>query len=95
MLTCTTSPALTRSKRTAPHPIRRSQGLLSRGAARTGAAARECFAESMQRGTPELTTQNAMRAAEAGVRRGAEAESRPLLRLRVPIGPASSASIAY
>jgi nucleoside-triphosphatase THEP1 len=37
----------------------------------TDAAARECLAESMQRGTPELTMQDAVRAAEAEVRRGA------------------------
>lgn len=39
--------------------------------ARTDAAARECLAESMQRGTPELTMQDAVRAAEAEVRRAA------------------------
>lgn len=41
--------------------------------ARTDAAARECLAESMQRGTPELTMQDAFRAAEAEVRRAARA----------------------
>jgi hypothetical protein len=40
--------------------------------ARTEAAARECLAESMQRGTPELTMQDAMRAAEAEMRRAAK-----------------------
>ncbi|WP_396655573.1 ATP-dependent RecD-like DNA helicase [Microbacterium sp.] len=40
-------------------------------AARTDAAARECLAESMQRGTPELTMHDAVRAAEAEVRRAA------------------------
>nr|WP_225222186.1 AAA family ATPase [Microbacterium gallinarum] len=39
--------------------------------ARTDAAARECLAESMQRGTPELTMQDAVRAAQAEVRRAA------------------------
>ena len=39
--------------------------------ARTDAAARECLAESMERGTPELTMQDAVRAAEAEVRRAA------------------------
>lgn len=40
--------------------------------ARTDAAARECLAESMQRGIPELTMQDAARAAEAEVRRAAK-----------------------
>lgn len=39
--------------------------------ARTDAAARECLAEAMQRGTPELTMQDAVRAAQAEVRRAA------------------------
>jgi hypothetical protein len=39
--------------------------------ARTDAAARERLAESMQRGTPELTMQDAMREAEAEMRRAA------------------------
>lgn len=39
--------------------------------ARTDAAARECVSESMQRGTPELTTQDAVRAAQAELRRAA------------------------
>jgi hypothetical protein len=39
--------------------------------ARTDAAARECLVESMQRGTPELTMQDAVRAAEAEMRRAA------------------------
>lgn len=39
--------------------------------ARTDVTARECLAESMQRGTPELTMQDAVRAAEAEVRRAA------------------------
>jgi hypothetical protein len=41
--------------------------------ARTEAAARECLAESMQRGTPELTVQDAVRAARAEMRRAARA----------------------
>ncbi|MDL9981196.1 AAA family ATPase [Microbacterium sp. ASV49] len=39
--------------------------------ARTDAAARERIAESMQRGTPELTVQDAVRAVEAELRRAA------------------------
>lgn len=39
--------------------------------ARTDAGARECLAESMQRGTPELTIQDAVRAAQAEARRAA------------------------
>ena len=39
--------------------------------AKTDDAARECLAESMQRGTPELTMQDAVRAAQAEVRRAA------------------------
>lgn len=39
--------------------------------ARTDAAARECPAESMQRGTAELTMQDALRAAQAEMRRAA------------------------
>ena len=39
--------------------------------ARTDAAARECLAESMQRGIPELTMQDAVRAAAAELRRAA------------------------
>lgn len=39
--------------------------------ARTDAAALECLAESMQRGTPELTMQDAVHAAEAEMRRAA------------------------
>lgn len=39
--------------------------------ARTDAAAREYLVESMQRGTPELAMQDAVRAAEAEVRRAA------------------------
>ncbi|MFI8593832.1 AAA family ATPase [Microbacterium sp. NPDC078428] len=39
--------------------------------ARTDAAARDCLAESMQRGTPELTMRDAVRAAQAELRRAA------------------------
>ena len=39
--------------------------------AQTDAEARECLAESMQRGTPELTMQDAVRAATAELRRAA------------------------
>jgi hypothetical protein len=39
--------------------------------ARTDAAARECLTESMQRGTPELTMQDAVRAAHAEILRAA------------------------
>ncbi|MFS0747349.1 AAA family ATPase [Microbacterium sp. 1P10UB] len=42
---------------------------------RTDAAARECLTESMQRGTPELTMQDAERAAEADIRRAARARN--------------------
>ncbi|MFE4726133.1 AAA family ATPase [Microbacterium sp. NPDC056736] len=51
-----------------------TRGRLSNDAivvARTDAAARDCLAESMQRGTPELTMQDAVRAAQAEVRRAA------------------------
>lgn len=41
--------------------------------ARTDAAARERLAESMQRGIPELTMQDAVRAAQAEMRRAARA----------------------
>jgi exodeoxyribonuclease V alpha subunit len=41
--------------------------------ARTDAGARECLADSMQRGTPELTIQDAVLAAQAEVRRAARA----------------------
>ncbi len=39
--------------------------------ARTDAAARECLAESMHRGNPELTMQDALRAAQTEMRRAA------------------------
>lgn len=42
--------------------------------ARSDAAARECLAESMQRGTPELTLQDAVRAAQAEMRRAARSQ---------------------
>lgn len=40
----------------------------------TAVVARECLAESMQRGTPELTMQDAVRAAEAELRRAARTQ---------------------
>lgn len=40
--------------------------------ARTDGVARECLAESMQRGTPGLTMRDAVRAAQSEIRRGAE-----------------------
>lgn len=45
--------------------------------ARTDAAARDCLAESMRRGTPELTVQDAVRAAEAEARRAARNRGTP------------------
>lgn len=51
--------------------------------ARTDAIARECLAESMQRGTPELTMQDAVQAAEAEVRRAATNRE-----MAVAVGPA-------
>ncbi|MCR2810621.1 MULTISPECIES: hypothetical protein [unclassified Microbacterium] len=55
-------------------PLRWSHSRLHKVAimvARTDAAARECLAESMQRGTPELTMQDAVRPAQAETRRAA------------------------
>ena len=58
--------------------------------ARTDAAARERLAESMQRSTPELTMQDAVRAAQAEVRR--EARARDLAaRATAPVVGASNA----
>jgi ATP-dependent exoDNAse (exonuclease V) alpha subunit len=57
--------------------------------ARTDAAARECLAESMQRGTPELTMQDAVRAAQAEVRRAAR--HRAAAMATGPVGGAPSA----
>lgn len=56
--------------------------------ARTDAAARECLAESMQRGTPELTMQDAVRAAEAEMRRAAR--NREAAMATGPVGGAPS-----
>lgn len=56
--------------------------------ARTDTAARECLAESMQRGTPELTVQDAVRAAEAEVRRAAR--NRESAMATGPVGRAPS-----
>lgn len=57
--------------------------------ARTDAAARECLAESMQRGTPELTMQDAVRAAQAELRRTARNRDAAM-----PTGPAVGAPSA-
>jgi len=57
--------------------------------ARTDAAAGECLAESMQRGTPELTMQDAVRAAQAEVRRAAS--SREAATVTGPVVGAPSA----
>ena len=57
--------------------------------ARTDAAARECLAESMQRGTPELTMQDAVRAAQAEMRRAAR--NREAAIATGPVGRAPSA----
>ena len=58
--------------------------------ARTDAAARGCLAESMQRGTPELTMQDAVRAAEAEMRRAARSREAAMATGRV-VGAASAA----
>jgi hypothetical protein len=58
--------------------------------ARTDAAARECLAESMQRGTPELTLQDAVRAAQAEMRRAARNWE-----AATASGPVVGASIAW
>ncbi|GEP49318.1 AAA family ATPase [Microbacterium saccharophilum] len=57
--------------------------------ARTDVDARECLVESMQRGTPELTIQDAVRAAQAEMRRAAR--SREAAMATSPVGGASSA----
>jgi exodeoxyribonuclease V alpha subunit len=57
--------------------------------ARTDAAARECIAESMQRGTPELTMQDAVRAAQAEVRRAARSREAAMATEPV-VGPPSA-----
>ena len=72
--------------------VRLTRGRLSNVAidvARTDAAARECLAESMQRGTPELTMQDAVRAARAEVRRAAR--NREAVRVTGPVVGAPSA----
>lgn len=58
--------------------------------ARTDAAARECLADSMRRGTPELTMQDAVRAARAEVRRAARNREAAM-----PTGPVVWAPIAW
>lgn len=73
--------------------VRLTRGRLSNVAidvARTDAAARECLAESMQRGTPELTMQDAVRAAQAEVRRAAR--SREAAMVTGPAGNAPSSA---
>lgn len=57
--------------------------------ARTDAAARECLADSMQRGTPELTMQDAVRAAEAEVRRAASNRETTMATGQVVGGPSA------
>lgn len=57
--------------------------------ARTDAAARACLAESMQRGTPELTMQDAVRAAQAEMRRAAR--NREAAMVTGPVAGAPSA----
>jgi hypothetical protein len=56
--------------------------------ARTDAAARERLTESMQRGTPELTMQDAVRAAQAEVQRAAK--NREAAMATGPVGRAPS-----
>lgn len=57
--------------------------------ARTDVAARECLAESMQRGTPELTMQDAVRAAQAEMRRATR--NRETAMTTGPVGEVPSA----
>lgn len=61
--------------------------------ARTDAAARECLAESMQRGTPELTMQDAVRAAEAEVRRAARSREAAVRTRRMVGAPSAGRGI--
>src|SRR5690606_38354896 len=58
--------------------------------ARTDAAARERVAESMLRGTPELTMQDAMRAAEAEMRRAARERDAAAMATGPFVGPPSA-----
>lgn len=58
--------------------------------ARTDTAARECLAESMQRGTPELTMQDAVRAAQAEMRRAARARDLAAMWTGPVVGPPSA-----
>lgn len=44
----------------------------------TNATARECLVESMQRGTPELTMQDAVRAAQSETQRAARSRATAL-----------------
>ena len=57
--------------------------------ARTDAAARDCLADSMRRGTPEMTMQDAVRAAEAEIRRAAR--ERETAKATVPVAGLQSA----
>ncbi|MCT9821124.1 AAA family ATPase [Microbacterium sp. W1N] len=61
--------------------------------ARTDAAARECLADSMQRGTPELTMQDAVRAAEAELRRAAREREAAMLTGPVTGAPSAGRGI--
>jgi ATP-dependent exoDNAse (exonuclease V) alpha subunit len=61
--------------------------------ARTDVAARECLAESMQRGTLELTMQDAVRAAEAEVRRAARSRDAAMATEPVVGLPASASTV--
>jgi hypothetical protein len=58
--------------------------------ARTDDAARECLAESMQRGTPELTMQDAVRAAHGEVRRAARNRDLAAMATRPVVGAPSA-----
>lgn len=57
--------------------------------ARTDAAARECLAESMQRGTSELTMQDAVRAAQTEARRAARNREAAMATGPVVAGPSA------
>ncbi len=59
--------------------------------ARTDAAARESLAESMQRGIPELTMQDAVRAAQAEMRRAARARDLAAMAMGPVVGAPSAA----
>lgn len=61
--------------------------------ARTDAAARHCLAEAMQRGTRELTIQDAVRAAEAEGRRAARSRDAAIATGPVVELPASASTV--